>query len=123
MYRTMPIWISAMASVLAGAAWQISAAAAAPQTEIVVTGESNTSLEQVHRVVVRYGDLRLDQPSGVAVLHDRITTAADNACGADHLTGQSYVSPFWRRCVKAAVDEAVAAVNRPDLTAYHDRHS
>jgi UrcA family protein len=121
MFRKTAIWVGAAASVFAGAACQVNAANTAPLTAILVTGGSNIASEQVRSVVVHYGDLNLNRPNGVTALYHRINVAAGRACGSEQLTGQTYVSTFWRSCVTAAVTQAVAAVNRPELTSYHAR--
>lgn len=52
----------------------LSGAAAAAQPETVVTGTNMPT------AVVRYGDLNLDSPAGIAALNDRVHRAATRLC-------------------------------------------
>jgi UrcA family protein len=106
------IGISAALLLLAGA-WQCDALA----------GSNAPTARDVDQTTVHFGDLNIDQTAGAAVLHWRIRHAAERVCGEPRLTGSHQVSAIWRRCVAQAVDRAVAAVDRPTLTAYHRVHS
>jgi UrcA family protein len=106
------IWIKAALLLLAGA-WQCDALAA-PQTP---------AARDVDQLTVHFGDLNIDQTAGAAVLYRRIQYAAQHVCGEPQLPGSHIVSPYWRKCVAQAVDGAVAAVDRPVLTAYHRVHT
>ena len=68
--------------------------------------------------VVRYAELDLTRPAGVAILYKRINTAAFEVCEPDGVWAVATV-PSVRRCVDAAVARAVADVNAPALTDYH----
>lgn len=68
---------------------------------------------------VRYDDLDLARPAGVAILYGRIQHAARQVCGDAQRVGSRVVSTAWRVCAAGAVDRAVRAVDRPALTAYH----
>ena len=70
--------------------------------------------------VVRFDDLNLGQPRGVAILYGRIQAAAGQVCGDAQRVGSRIVSTAWQVCVAKAVDRAVARVDRPALTAYHE---
>jgi UrcA family protein len=70
--------------------------------------------------VVRFDDLNLGQPRGVAMLYGRIQAAAAQVCGDAQRVGSRIVSTAWQVCVAKAVDRAVAQVDRPALTAYHE---
>ena len=67
--------------------------------------------------VVRFGDLNLANDEGARTLYGRITLAARRVCaGADEgLFGKSE----YRKCIKKAVDDAVAQVDRPTLYVVH----
>jgi UrcA family protein len=105
------IWITAAVLLLAGA-WQGSAfASTAP------------AAEDVRRVTVRFGDLNLEQPRGVAALYGRLRLAAAQACGEPERPGEAFMSADWRACVAQAVERAVVAVDRPAVTAYHRQHT
>jgi UrcA family protein len=98
----MTVWqAAALAASLSGAA-------AAPATQ---------------SVVVRYADLDLNRPQDVKVLYGRIQGAAGHACGEEYLTGSILPLPSWQQCVVRAVDEAVARLDRPTLSAYHREHT
>lgn len=58
-----------MAACLSGAA-----AAAQPDRETVVTGTNMPT------AIVRYGDLNLDAPAGIAALNERVHRAATRLC-------------------------------------------
>jgi len=70
--------------------------------------------------VVRFDDLNLEQARGVQILYRRIQVAAGAVCGEPVLPGTRFVSPLWKACVADAVQRAVAQVDRPALTAYHE---
>ena len=74
-------------------------------------------------VAVRYSDLDLARPGGAAKLYRRIRTAADQVCGPRTLTGSIAESPSYRKCVDAAVEQAVAGVNQRALTAWYGQHA
>ncbi|HTT05828.1 MAG TPA: UrcA family protein [Steroidobacteraceae bacterium] len=65
---------------------------------------------------VHYGDLNLSTHAGVLILYRRIRLAAASGCG------QVAESPLYlyTKCIKAATDAAVRAVNNPALTALHN---
>jgi UrcA family protein len=112
MSRVASIWVNTTASLLA-AAWQADAAAAAP---------APPAGADVHTVVIHFADLNLEQPAAIATLHRRISVAAEHVCGEPRLTGSRFISDDWRRCVTQAVDQAVSALDRPTLSAYHRTH-
>ena len=69
-------------------------------------------------VTVRYHDLNLNSPEGVASLYGRIRRAADQVCHSlqsRELTRE----PYWNDCVNHAVANAVKAVHSEPLSAYH----
>jgi len=70
-------------------------------------------------IVVRYGDLNLDDAAGVARLYARLQTAAEKVCDTGYRPQALFLAHRWRACVTAALDQGVAAVDRPALTAYH----
>jgi UrcA family protein len=79
------------------------------------------SAAEVHSISVRYADLDLDRPAGVARLYGRIRAAADNVCSPRVLTGSYVPQPDYQRCFADAVTQAVARVDRPALSAYHQQ--
>ncbi len=111
MSRKPKIWINATVLLLAGA-WQCGAFASTPPAG-----------EEVRRIVVRFGDLNLEQPAGVAVLYRRLKLAAKQVCGESEPPGSAITSAAWRACEAQAVDRAVVTVDRPSLTAYYREHT
>jgi UrcA family protein len=79
---------------------------------------ATTSNGSVRSLTVNFGELDLSKPAGAEALYKRIKRAANVVCGG-------YSSPMsWNfaeknRCIQTAVDEAVAKVNAPLLTALH----
>lgn len=70
-------------------------------------------------VAVYYGDLNLESPVGAQSLVTRVHTAAKRACGANPSFGPGYriAKQRYIECVQTAEKGAVAAVNRPNVTA------
>ena len=70
--------------------------------------------------VVRYADLDLSHPAGVDRLYVRLRQAASLVCNPSDTQGvRAQVS--YRACAERALDDAVATVNDPNLTALHTR--
>ena len=111
MSRKPKIWINAAVLLLAGA-WQCGAFASTPPAG-----------EDVGRITVRFDDLNLEQPRGVAALYRRLRLAAEQVCGEPRLPGEPFISAAWRACVAQAVERAVVAVDRPAFTAYYREHT
>lgn len=76
-------------------------------------------------VTVRYDDINLDSPEGVASLYKRIQNAATTVCKP--VEGPQSVSRiFWRawnECYHRGIAKAVSAVHNGNLSAYHDKRS
>ena len=70
-------------------------------------------------VAVRYSDLNLDDAAGVAKLYARLQAAAEKVCDTGYRPQALFLVHGWRACVTAALEQGVAAVDRPALTAYH----
>jgi UrcA family protein len=68
---------------------------------------------------VRYADLDLDNAAGIAELYARLHVAAEKVCDSRFHPGTLVVAASWRTCVADALTQAVAAVDRPAVTAYH----
>ncbi|HME37920.1 MAG TPA: UrcA family protein [Steroidobacteraceae bacterium] len=107
------IWINAAIVLLAGM-W-LSDARAAESTA--------PAAAEVNQTSVHFGDLNVDTAQGAAALYRRIRHAAQGVCGDPQPPGSHMTSPSWRSCVAQSIDRAVAAVDRPALTAYHRVHS
>ena len=66
--------------------------------------------------IVRFPELDLSKIEGVATLYNRLRSAARLVCEP----GQDELNPRPdRACINKAIAEAVAKVNRPLLTQYH----
>ena len=84
---------------------------------------SASAESKVKAQAVSYADLDLSKPAGAQTLYKRIQAAARNVCGpVDQYT--FVVSAYsFRKCYQAAVEGAVAQVDRPSLTALHREES
>jgi UrcA family protein len=68
---------------------------------------------------VRYDDLDLGGNAGIAQLYGRLRSAAETVCDTGYRPQTLFLVPGWRACVTGALEQAVAEVDRPALTAYH----
>jgi UrcA family protein len=68
---------------------------------------------------VRYADLDLGKEAGVANLYARLKNAAEQVCDLGLPSSALFLASPSRACVADALAQAVAAVDRPALTAYH----
>ncbi len=69
-------------------------------------------------MTVSYFDLDLSTPAGVQTLYDRTKQAARSVC-ASFASKELGRLAFRRDCYEQAVDDAVATVDRPALTALY----
>lgn len=68
-------------------------------------------------ITVQFADLDLDKPQGAATLFARIKTAAQAVCR--EFQGASPVEKArYKTCIKFAVSNAVARVDKPQLSDY-----
>jgi UrcA family protein len=73
----------------------------------------------VSKYVVRFADLDLSKIDGAAILYTRISYAAANVC--DSLRSRDVgIAAKYRACVAQAVANAVASVDRPLVSQYHE---
>ena len=73
----------------------------------------------VNKYIVRFPDLDLSKMDGAAALYARLQHAADMAC--DSLRSRDIgIAGKYRACMQHAVADAVASVNRPLLSQYHE---
>jgi len=91
--------------------------AALVATVATLPARADAQIEQSKEV--RYDDLNLDQAAGVEQLYRRLQGAATNVCDSRYKPGTLFVDPKWRTCMADALAQAVAAVDRPAVTAYH----
>jgi len=92
------------------------AVALAPAIASASYGDSVNSVVSSSKVV-RYHDLDLSHSEDVATLYARIRRAAKEVCTS------SAVSAMQRDCYQEAIATAVARVNSPSLSAYHQRRA
>lgn len=70
-------------------------------------------------VAVSYADLDLSNVEGVKTLSFRLKRAIDQACGRPHDSASQTLRNKIRTCRVNAMENAVAAINAPLLTAMH----
>ena len=102
-------------SVIAASVFMLSWAAYSPESR--AADETVIGVEKVS-----YGDLNLNTEVGAEVLYRRLRHAAAEVCnplGSVH----AVVQAGWRACYDKAMNSAVASVNKPMLTALHNRLS
>jgi UrcA family protein len=73
----------------------------------------------VARQRVVYTDLNLDRTGDAARLYARLERAADHVCYAD-LSPYTEINIARRACARHALEDAVARVANPNLTAVHE---
>ena len=67
--------------------------------------------------VVSYADLDLSRSEGATTLYGRLRMAAKQVCGDRGRRVEEIAR--WEACYQHAMDEAVASVDKPSLTALH----
>jgi UrcA family protein len=110
-----------MKSVIAGYAAGVLAFGVVLSPSAALAAGSFSQDDQQSRVV-HYADLNLAGPEGAAKLYRRIRTAAARVCGPRASPGSLGESPSYRKCFNAAVEQGVAQVHQPALTAWHEQH-
>jgi UrcA family protein len=70
------------------------------------------------QVSVRFTDLDLTRTEGAAALYQRLQRAAASVCGSADTKDLPGVTRV-HACIRTAIDEAVAKVDQPTLTAYY----
>jgi UrcA family protein len=81
------------------------------------SGMAVTRVDEAPSVTVRYYDLNLNSPQGVASLYGRIHAAALDVCGPQLLNRVLYSE--WNECVAHAVANAVNDVHNEKLSTYY----
>jgi len=74
----------------------------------------------VPKITVSLADLDVSKPAGANVLYGRIRGAARAVCGL-YDSRLLVMIALSRACYRSAVDNAVAQINQPLLTAVHER--
>lgn len=101
-----------LGTIMASSILGMSAAYAADSSTDAVQG----------RAVVHLGDLNFDRPGDVAVMYERINSAAEQVCHRRALNGSYVVSPSDEHCVTDTVEKVVAGINRAPLTSFSRQH-
>jgi len=76
--------------------------------------------DQVPAKIVKFQDLNVDSPAGVAALFQRIHSAAKLVCNVDRDRSLA-AAQRAKTCASEAEARAVALVNLPPLTAYYQK--
>lgn len=92
------------------------AAAVALCSCLIANGAAAGQSQQVS-VTVSFADLDLSKPAGAQTLYKRIRAAARRVCGP--VDTHVAVRRWSGECFETAIDDAVAKVDRPSLTALH----
>jgi UrcA family protein len=74
------------------------------------------------QVNISYADLNIESAAGVRSLHGRLKSAARHVCAPLDDGRNSPANFAFVRCYQAALDSAVAQIDRPVLTAMHNSH-
>ena len=82
-----------------------------------------TSATWSHTEVVRFNDLNLDQPRGLARLFNRISSAADRVCGPRSFAGHYNKTADYVSCYSDTIAHTVTRIDRPAVTAYFRQRS
>jgi UrcA family protein len=71
---------------------------------------------------VAYSDLNTDKEDGAEALYRRLQQASKRVCGVESIKTAGGIRELseQRRCYRDALDEAVAKINNPMLTAIHE---
>jgi UrcA family protein len=74
-------------------------------------------------VVVKFADLNLSNPAGVAALYRRIDAAARDVCKSYDVSSGRFTAARTDPCVRKAIEDAVTKVGHPALFAiYNAKH-
>jgi UrcA family protein len=80
-----------------------------PLAALALAGAASAASRDVNSVVVRFGDLNLNTPAGVARLHKRIRNAARSVCSPLE-TRVLGLRDAYDECVAEAMSNGVASV-------------
>jgi UrcA family protein len=102
-------------SVIAASLFMLSWAACSSQVQA-----ADDTVVDIWRV--SYADLNLNTEAGAEVLYRRLRSAADQVCMSSGSLDAG-IRAAWRACYDKAMNSAVASVNKPMVTALHNRLS
>lgn len=113
MNRSMTFAVQAIAigAVVALGFGAGSATAAGPSNDQPVS-------DSAKQYVVRFADLDLSKMAGATALYDRLQRAARVVCDPLESRDLAFATRY-RACMDQAVSSAVASINRPLLSEYH----
>jgi UrcA family protein len=94
------------------------ALASAGGSMLVDAAQAGDAFGTTPHKVVRFKDLNLNSPEGVAVLYGRIKSAAYDVCASPDRYDLSQFK--LQICVKDAVSRAIVQVDNPLLTSLHE---
>jgi UrcA family protein len=92
-----------------------------PTLLVAESGISVARVDEAPSVTVRYHDLNLNSPEGIANLYERIHAAAAVVCKSvegPQLVNRVFWSE-WNSCINHAVADAVYTVHNEKLSTYH----
>ena len=101
--------------------WRMIALLVIPTLFVAESAMAVARVDETPSVTVRYHDLNLNTPEGVANLYERIHAAAFVVCKSvegPQLVNRVFWSE-WNDCVNHAVANAVHTVHNEKLSAYH----
>ena len=75
---------------------------------------------QVLTKKVTYGDLNLETEAGAKVLYARLRHAAQDVCSL-YQSEELARKIVWRTCVENSLSDAVGRINKPLVTALHNK--
>lgn len=87
----------------------------------ITIADADTALES-RSVTVRFADLDTNNVYGAAALYQRIAGAAATVCRDLEPGRQLAMIQPYSKCLHKAIDDAVAKVGRPAVTAYAVAH-
>jgi UrcA family protein len=70
-------------------------------------------------IKVKFRDLDLSKPEGAAALYQRIERSARLVCTDSSSPYDAGRVETFKRCYEGAIQDAVASINQPQLTALH----
>jgi UrcA family protein len=70
--------------------------------------------------IVAFGDLNLDSAQGAKILYSRLRYAAQDVC-SPYQSNELARRRVWRTCVERSLSDAVGRINKPQVTALHNK--
>lgn len=86
-------------------------------------GSASAQPVQTYSASVTYSDLNLSSRDGARAMYQRIKSTARKLCGGEPTIGDLGGHASWRACVDSAVDNAVARLDAPMVTAFNGGQS